>query len=298
MKITVILSLCLLFISCKQKMKAPDTAQIFGEGKISTEAPEFASTLNAQENVVFFNRTSADRSTMKIMYSLYDGKHWSAAKDLPFSNGQYRDVDPFVTPDGNRLYFSSTRPVGTHKKEGVYNTWYVKKTRDGWSKPINPGSPFNSDSTDIFVTMTTTGNAYFVSEREKRGIVRSEYKKGSYQSSKSIELKLNGKSIYASNPCISYDETFLIVAARDPEGNGSPDLFVSWNNNGAWSELINLGLQVNSEYADFAPSLSKDQKTLFFTSERPGIIPKQEKNVRPPGDIYYVNIEPILNTLK
>ncbi len=297
MKITVILCLCLLFVSCEPKRKVPNEAQIFGEGKISTKAPEFATTFNVEEDIVFFNRTSADRSSMKIMYATYDGKQWSGAESLPFSTGKYRDVDPFLTLDGSRLYFSSTRPVGD-KNNGIYNTWYIERLKEGWSQPINPGQPFNSDSTDIFVTISATGNAYFVSEREKRGIVKSEYKNGSYMPSKSIDLKLRGKPIYASNPCIAYDESFLIVAARDPKGNGSPDLFVSWNTNGTWSELINLGLRVNSDYADFAPSLSKDQKTLFFTSERPGIVPKQEKGVRPPGDIYYVNLESVLADLK
>ena len=66
-----------------------------------------------------------------------------------------------------------------------------------------------------------------------------------------------------------------------------------------WSEFQNLGPKVNSPlYADFAPGLSKDDKILYFGSERPGIVGEQEEGVRPPGDIYWVDLEPILASLK
>ncbi len=289
----------LLFTACQQKNDAPDRATIWGEDKISTAAPEFATTVNLDQTEVFFNRTSKDRSIMQIMHVTFDGKNWSEAKSLPFSTGQYRDVDPFLTPDGKRLYFSSTRPVNDNEKGGVYNTWFVEKVDDTWSNPINPGKPLNSDSTDIFITLSEKHNAYFLSEREgKRDVMVSKYSSAGYDLPKKIELKLHGKPIYAGNPCIASDESFLIVAARDPKGNGAPDLFISWNVKGEWTALKNLGETINSKYADFAPALSKNNETLFFTSERPGIVPQQPEGVRPPGDIYFVNLKQVLKNLK
>lgn len=38
-------------------------------------------------------------------------------------------------------------------------------------------------------------------------------------------------------------------------------------------------------------------KTLYFTSERPGIVPTQEEGVRPPGDIYQVNLMAVFEGL-
>lgn len=293
------LIICLLFLSCMEKSNGYTKTELWGAGIISTEAPEFATTINSDQNQVYFNRTSPDRSSMQIMYSVFEDNNWSNARTLPFSTGLYRDVDPFLTADGKRLYFSSDRPLEPGSEQRVFNTWYLEKINKVWSSPINPGPPLNSDSTEIFVTMTKEGDAYFVSERDgERGIMVSRYENYRYQAAEKIVLKLRGESIYASNPCIASDESFLIVAARDPKGNDSPDLFVAWNLNGAWSELINLGPEVNSSYADFAPGLSKDDKILFFTSERPGIVPEQNEGVRPPGDIYRVNLEVILAKLQ
>ena len=85
----------LMLSSCQEPSNKNITATLFGEGIISTAAPEFATTLNAELNQVYFNRTSADRSTMKIMFSTYDNLNWSEAKPMAFSTGLYRDVDPF-----------------------------------------------------------------------------------------------------------------------------------------------------------------------------------------------------------
>ncbi len=295
------LVIAILFVACQQKTRYEEPAEAtpWGAGKISTEAPEFATTVNTDQNEVYFNRTSNDRSTMRIMYTNYKASGWAEPVSLPFSTGLYRDVDPFLTGDGKRLYFSSDRPKKEGEESGDFDTWFVEKIDGAWSAPINPGAPLNSDSTEIFVTIAKNGNAYFVSERDgDRGIVVSRFENNRYQAVEKITLTLRGKSIYASNPCIASDESFLIVAARDPLGNDTPDLFVTWNVNGTWSELKNLGEKVNSLYADFAPGLSKDDQTLFFSSERPGIVPSQDEGVRPPGDIYKVNLKAILPGLR
>ena len=300
MRLFIITVLFILLMSCQEEKKEIPQAKLFEAGKLSTEAPEFATTLNASQDLIFFNRTTPDRSSMRILYSQKEGEQWSEPDTLPFSTGQYRDVDPFVTADGNRLYFSSNRPTDTLNHEtGEFNTWYVDWQNGKWSEPVNPGYPLNSDSTEIFVSMTQSGNAYFVSERgEKRGIMVSKFENGSYQEAEPVDLKLRGEVIYASNPCIASDESFLIVASRDPLGSGTPDLFVSWNENDQWSEMINLGEAVNTPYAEFAPGLTKDDQILYFSSERPGILPAQEEGVRPPGDIYQVDIQAVLNSLK
>jgi hypothetical protein len=57
-----------------------------------------------------------------------------------------------------------------------------------------------------------------------------------------------------------------------------------------WSPARNLGPAVNSPFADFAPAFSPDGKYLFFTSERPGIVPTPATGARPPGDIYQIEV--------
>src|SRR5688572_20402263 len=39
-----------------------------------------------------------------------------------------------------------------------------------------------------------------------------------------------------------------------------------------WEPVVHLPPPINSEFNDQAPVLSKDEKTLFFTSDRPGSV--------------------------
>jgi Tol biopolymer transport system component len=71
---------------------------------------------------------------------------------------------------------------------------------------------------------------------------------------------------------------------------GGADLYASRAHGGAWSAARNLGPAINSPFADFAPAFSPDGKYLFFTSERPGIVPTPESGARPPGDLYQIEV--------
>ena len=82
--------------------------RLFAAGAVSTADPEFATTFAADGATVYFDRANADRSKLIILSSTYAGGAWQPAAPLPFSTGEFRDVDPFVV--GDRLYFSSNRP--------------------------------------------------------------------------------------------------------------------------------------------------------------------------------------------
>ncbi|MEQ9404504.1 MAG: hypothetical protein RIM99_13000 [Cyclobacteriaceae bacterium] len=297
MKFLSIVTIGFMIVSCNSKPVIPATATLWQPGVVSSQAPEFSITFNSTMTEVYFNRTTPDRSSMQIMTSRLDGGKWSEPTALPFSTGEYKDVDPFLLSNGSRLIFSSDRPKTPGDQSGNWDTWFLDKTNAGWSNPINAGAPLNSDSAEIYISIAESGNAYFVSERDGiRGVKISRFENGAWQETESIILKLRGEPIYAGNPCISADETFLITAVRDPEGNQTPDLFISRNENGQWSELENLGPKVNHpNYADFAPALSKDNEILFFTSERPGVLPEQAEGVRPPGDIYWVSLASVFD---
>ena len=146
-------------MSCQGTPKELATSALWGANKISTEAPEFATTVNTDQTEVYFNRTTPDRSSMQIMYSFLKNEAWSDARSLSYSTGQYRDVYPFLTADESRLFFSSTRPLEINDEEKDFDTWYVEKKNGTWSEPINPGEPLNSDSTEIFISIAKNGNA-------------------------------------------------------------------------------------------------------------------------------------------
>lgn len=261
---------------------AAGNPQLFLTGVVSTEMPEFAITFAPDGQELYFNRTDAARSELKIMVSRRDSRGWSPATLAPFS-GQYRDVDPFLTADGKRLYFSSDRPrAGT--EETSFSTWYVQRTASGWSGPIDPGPPLNSEATDIYVSAARDGTLVFNSQRDGTNRVYiSREIDGAWLEPQALQF---GSVESAGNPRISPNGDYIVMVMV--QDDSAADLFYSCKTAAGWLEPVELAAGVNSAFADFAPALDDSGETLYFTSERPGVVGPQPAGVRPPGDIYEV----------
>jgi outer membrane protein OmpA-like peptidoglycan-associated protein len=54
-----------------------------------------------------------------------------------------------------------------------------------------------------------------------------------------------------------------------PDGEGSCDLYYSYITKQGWSERINIGRTINSEYWESQPSLSPDKRVLYFAARDP-----------------------------
>ena len=69
---------------------------------------------------------------------------------------------------------------------------------------------------------------------------------------------------------ISKNGRFMILSLQGNYTEGLDDLYVAELKNDGWSSIVSLGPQVNSKYQDVTPFLSVDNRTLFFSSNRPG----------------------------
>jgi Tol biopolymer transport system component len=255
---------------------------------ISTAAPEFAASLSPDGTSLFFNRASADRSRLTIFVSRSVNGIWSEPEVAPFS-GTHRDVDPFVVPDGERIYFSSSRPTGPDDGTPDFNNWFVRKEGNAWSEPLVLPEPVNSSSQEAFVSADREGTLYFGSDRDgTQRIWSSQLVDGEYQAPRVVPFPLN-RAAGGSNPWISSSGRLLVFVAPRPGGTDS-DLFATCLGESGWLGAENLGPSANSDFADFAPSLTPDGLSLLFTSERPGIVPAVPEGERPPGDLYRIEL--------
>jgi hypothetical protein len=91
---------------------------------------------------------------------------WSTPENLGGNiNTRWNDNTPFLTPDGNRLFFSSEG----HEGMGGYDIFYSEKTDNAWSKPVNIGYPINSTDNDIFFAPNENGSFAYCSQFSKKG---------------------------------------------------------------------------------------------------------------------------------
>jgi outer membrane protein OmpA-like peptidoglycan-associated protein/tetratricopeptide (TPR) repeat protein len=91
-----------------------------------------------------------------------DGK-WSIPENLGETvNTPYDEDAPFLSPDGQTLFFASTG----HPGYGNFDLYKSEKKEGKWSAPVNLGKPLNSPGHDLFlVNDTANATAYFASGR-------------------------------------------------------------------------------------------------------------------------------------
>jgi len=275
--------------------KPPDLLpKIFAPGVVSTENHEHSSLIispNGKE--IFWSVISAplsDNSSHKIVFLKYENNHWSPPKIASFS-GQYKDDFPFMSPDGNKIYFCSNRPFPGKSNSKEYELWFVERTNIGWSDPRLLGHPFTEENRTWQPSITINGTIYFLGYLEgvqrNYGIYRSSITNGQYSKPELLNKSINTE--YPDwCPYIAPDEIYLIFSSKRSGGYGGFDLYISFHrNDGSWIEPQNLGSEINQKYHERFPGVSSDGKYLFFTR------PNGEKN----GDIYWVSAK-IIEELK
>jgi len=289
---------------------AAPVPEMIGEGVISTPEDELGANITADGKTLYFERSIPPHYLYVLYVSHLVGGKWSPPEVLPFS-GQYRDTDPVLSPDGETMLFASDRPVDGVDRHHFY-IWQVHKTAKGWSDAERLEGPVNDGFNQVFCSIARNGNLYFASSRKGGGydMYRSRLVKGKYQEAEDLGAKLNDPSIWTFESTIAPDESYLLIGSfgRQPS-YGSSDLYISYNQNGAWSKPKNLGAAINTPARDYSPRISGDGKWLLYTSERMDAEPvlpftygEFEKRIRglynTLGNLYRIPLDYVLRTTK
>jgi Tol biopolymer transport system component len=270
----------------------PRAPSLFGPHVISTEDDEFGITFSPDGKTCFFTKrtpSTISSSTYVICSShLVNGK-WTDPAIASFS-GKYKDFNPFISPDGSKLFFISNRP-GPGKTTPDGDIWMAPQKGEGWGEPENIGAPVNTPGWELSCAVTANGSIYFISLNTttgKQGLYCSRQMDGKYSTPEYIGDSVNNFDD-ASDVYVTPDEKFLLFSSKFrsdvlTSGNGASasyprsDLYISFKENGKWTTPKNAGNPINSTAEETNPSVSPDGKTLFFTSQRNFIsIPMQPR---------------------
>jgi len=86
-------------------------------------------------------------------------------------NTRYNEDCPYISDDGQTLYFSSYG----HYNMGGYDIFYSRKNRDGtWAEPVNMGYPINTTDNDLFFQPVNNGNGAYYALYSPVGIGRHD----------------------------------------------------------------------------------------------------------------------------
>jgi Tol biopolymer transport system component len=253
----------------------------------------------------YFQKGIAWSGISVIVFSNFRDNGWTEPEVASFS-GRYRDNTPFITPDGKRLFFSSSRSFDGKSSKNDLDIWFVEKTANGWGEPQNLGLPINTADQETSPSVAADGTLYFASNRAgARGgadIYRARLVDGKYTEPENLEA-INSPE-YDSNPCVDARGERLFFASSRPGGAGAMDIYVSALRGGRWEAPRNVGSAVNTPAAELWTALSPDGRYLFFNSSRkvgdpaferkPLTYPQLIKKLRSPGngstDIYRIEL--------
>jgi len=225
---------------------------IFAKGLISkTNEYEFGSIFSKDGKEFFYGVDMDGRA--EIRYTQFKKGEWTAPVTI-LSHAKYGYNDPFLSPDEKELYYISDQPMSGEGESKDIDIWYSKRTKDGWSKPINAGTNINSSRNEYYISFTNTGKMYFASN---------------VQPIQKLGPAINTNA-YEADVFIAPDESYMIFCAnRRSIGLGRGDLYISFKDAaGNWTPSKNMGEPINSEKHELCPFVTADGKYLFYTSNQ------------------------------
>ena len=145
--------------------QAPASPAVLAEGVISTDAEEYRISFAPDGTTAWFSRSDAffpqSREATIMESQLVDGT-WSEPSVAEFS-GEHPDLDPWVAPDGESIYFSSIRPVDGEERSDV-ELFRVDREADGWSEPVHLAD-LGSPTDELGASVDEDGTVWFASDR-------------------------------------------------------------------------------------------------------------------------------------
>ncbi len=232
-----------------------DQAEKFAPNLVSLDGfYEFGITFSPALDEVYFSRQK-DGSVAAIYGSKLVSGQWQPLKKASFTAQQKAgEMEPFITLDGKKMFFTAYNADFSDTK-----IWVADRRKDGWGdarklkSPINDAEVFNS-------TVAQNGDLYFTDIFKGQTFVAKNEGAG-YPSVEQVNLD------FGLHPYISPAQDFLLVdAVAKDRGRKDKDIYVYFKqDDGTWSQPVNLGEAVNSELFETVPSVTPDGRYLFFS---------------------------------
>lgn len=180
--------------------------------------------------------------------------------------------DPYITPDGQRLYYIR------HDGEDTQIAYLERVGVSTWSEPTILPEPVNTAAREFYITFDRNGDLLFASDRDAEAsgdynLYRGRSEDGEYASVEALPRGINTRW-YEADPFVALDGSYLLFASNRRGGEGRGDIYVAFRlDNGDWSEARPIAA-INTADHELCPFVSADGQTLYYTSN---------------GDIYRVS---------
>ena len=191
-------------------------------------------------------------------------------------NTSANDGAPSFSRDGRLLFFVSNRPGG-EGSDDIYLSHRANSHDDfGWGPPVNLGPDVNTPQLETGSTYLQSagggaGTLYFSRGPSIPGsdIYYAAVTRNGHTRGPAVRIdEVSDPTVADLDPTLRADGREVIFWSTRAGGVGGADLWVSTRPSvhHPWSPPHNLGVPVNSPFADLTPRLSKDGRTLVFSA--------------------------------
>jgi hypothetical protein len=221
-------------------------------------------------------------------YQYYINEDSKFYKILPDINTNYNEYGPYLqlidfTPENYYPGYDSLMLFVTREENGNMDILYKKyshKTYDSdyiaLENKFRNSSIINSDYDDAYVSISSDFNKlFFCSNREGDFDI---YKLNSNDNANIYNVLYNNSTYQLENvhllnsdkedKCPFINWNIMVFASNRDGGFGGYDLYYSKLLDNKWSEPINFGDKINTEFDEYRP-VSIDNNVMIFSSNRP-----------------------------
>ena len=201
----------------------------------------------------------------------------------PTINTQYSEHSPVISSDDKLLIFTSRGESVTGAKGSTTDAKNKSVAADGeyyedifearriddenWEKPRSLSGVLNGKGHDASTQLFDNDTKLLMYRNDNNGdIFVSDKSGGDWTVPKPLDANINSKS-YEGDAYITPDGLTLIFATGRYSEDGTLDLYQSTRvAGGDFGPAKSLGANINTKYDDDSPYMSKDGKTLYFSS--------------------------------
>jgi len=207
---------------------------------------------------------------------------WEAPVNLGAPiNSDAIDAAPTMSDDGRLLFFYSARSGGFGLGD-VYVSHRVSTGADGdvWGPPVNLGPDVNTAANEqgsFYVHEPGEPNAFVYFNRLTPGGSVDIYRVAVSNDGEAVAPavlvpELSDPASFDQKVSVSTDGHELLLSSMRAGGFGNFDIwrFARQSAQGPWSSPAHLDAPINTPDLESQPVLSRDGRTLIFTSIRPG----------------------------
>lgn len=238
--------------------KPGNVPQVFAPNIVSVNNRyEYGLSVSPNGKEIFFTCEEPGNGLMRIVK---DGDTWSSPQLANLRKINAWEFEAFYTQAGDSLVFTSN-------DGDKLQFYFVTKTDTEWGEVNKLVSTVNDDNV-MWCSFSDNGNMYYTKTSDFSSYC-SKKVNGVY--------KAGVKVTSGAHPYVSSDESFLLYNERG-------DIYITFKNadGESWEPAIKLSSNINTSSGESCPSLSPDEKYMFFS---------RYNDVGNKSDIYWVSTD-------